>query len=190
MTPFEYLFNLGTRSGMPKYMALLGLLQVAILFVPESVWFALGVNGVGWSLRAPPFVRHYVAMADFKNAMFLFWAASPFTFLITFLLSLVHINLTGYQAYLERRAARLQKIGKRLDFSLVAALLATIAVYVWATVINMNEVGLLGNLNPTRSRFGMLIIHGAAIGLFIPVGLTLVVTEIRASISTLIISWR
>ena len=34
----SWFFNLGTKSGMPKYTAFLGSLQAAVLFIPESTW--------------------------------------------------------------------------------------------------------------------------------------------------------
>lgn len=114
--PIKYLVNgisnLGTKSGMPKYTAFLGLLQGGILFIPESILAKLGVDALqiqGW---CPEFVQYYIINSSFKNAMSVFWLLSPFTLTICTALFVLHANGDGYPAYLCRRSIRLKMQGK------------------------------------------------------------------------------
>jgi len=180
----DFFFNLGTRSGMPKYAAVLGLVQAAILFIPESIWATIGVNAYRIQAVSPAFVQYYISNSSFKNAMSAFWMFSPFTLIICTVLHTLHINKgTGYQAYLARRAARLKKLGKRNDYSLFVGLLACVIVYVWGTAIYLVEPGIFGSFVPTKNRLAMLIVHAGALGLVVPVVFALLVTEIRASLT-------
>lgn len=132
--PIKYLVNgisnLGTKSGMPKYTAFLGLLQGGILFIPESILAKLGVDALqiqGW---CPEFVQYYIINSSFKNAMSVFWLLSPFTLTICTALFVLHANGDGYPAYLCRRSIRLKNAGKTIDFSLIFGVLVALALYV------------------------------------------------------------
>lgn len=180
---FESLFNLGTQSGMPRYVAFIGLLQICVLFVPEAVWGKLGVDALHSLQNFPIFIQHYVNSTSFKNAMFVFWVMSPFTLLLSTVLFVLHINFQGYPAYLQRRTTRLKQQGKTSDYSLITGLLVFLLLYIWGTGIYLNEPGILGNFVPAKNRLAMLMVHGGAIALLIPVALTMLITEIRANLS-------
>ncbi len=179
----EGLFNLGTKSGMPRYVALLGLLQSGVLFVPEAVWAALGIDALRHLQNLPVFVQYYINSASFKNAMFVFWLTSPFTLLMSTTLCLAHLNFQGYPAYLQRRAARLKKQGKTSDYSFTFGILAFLLLYLWGTGVDLTEPGILGNAVPAKSCFVMLIVHAGAIALVLPVLITMAITELRANLS-------
>ncbi len=179
----EGLFNLGTRSGMPRYVAFLGLLQTGVLFVPEAVWAALGIDALQHLQNLPIFVQYYINSASFKNAMFVFWLMSPFTLLLSTTLCLVHLNFQGYSTYLQRRATRLKKQGKTSDYLLICGMLAFLLLYLWGTGVYLSEPGILGNAVPAKSRFAMLIVHAGAIALALPVLIAVLITELRANLS-------
>lgn len=177
------IFNLGTKSGMPKYTAFLGLFQAGVLFIPESILAMLGVNGqeiMGWY---PSFIQHYIIGSSFKNAMSAFWLISPFICIICTVLYTLHINTFGYKSYLDRRAARLEKARKTKDYSLITGILAMILLYVWGTAIYQTEPKIYGSFIPAKNKFAMLIIHAGALGLLFPAALALLITEIRANFS-------
>lgn len=180
---FEGLINLGAKSGMPRYVAFLGLLQTGVLFVPEEVWSFLGVDALQHLQSLPGFVQYYINSASFKNAMYVFWLMSPFTLSISTVLSVVHINFQGYPAYLKRRAARLKQQGKASDYSLVIGTLVFLVLYIWGTGIYLVEPGILGNFVPAKSRLAMLIIHAGSIAFLLPVFIAMLITELRANLS-------
>lgn len=178
---FEFLFSLGTKSGMPRYVTFMFLLQIVVLFVPEEVWTLFGVDALQYMQKLPAFVQYYINSASFKNAMCVFWLLSPFTLLISTVLFFVHVNFQGYPAYLNRRAARLKQQGKTSDYSLVIGGLAFLTMYVWGTGIYLAEPGILGNQVPTKNRLVMAFIHGGAVGLVLPILITVLITELRAN---------
>lgn len=175
----ERLFNLGVASGMPKYMALFGLIQTCILFVPEMAWSFIGLDAYRYLQYVPAFVQYYVNSTNFQNAMFVFWLFAPLTLGINTVLSLVHNNTHGYLAYLRRRADRLKKQSKTSDYSLVVAIPIFLAMYVLATGVYLQEPLLLGDFVPAKSRLAMLIVHAGAVSLIIPLFFSVWVTELR-----------
>lgn len=177
------IFNLGAKSGMPKYTALLGLFQAAVLFIPESVLARLGVDAQKILSCSPSFVQYYIINSSFKNAMSVFWLLGPFTFVICAFLYTHHINSNGYRAYLDRRIIRLKKASKTNDYSLMFGIFAAIILYIWSTIIYLVEPKIIGGFIPSNNRFAMLIIHAGALGFFLPGAFAVLVTEIRASFS-------
>ncbi len=146
--PILWLFNLGVKSGLPKYVVFFGLLQTSLLLIPESIWGLLGLNIADFIHNCPYFVQHYVNMTSFKCPMFMFWLMSPFTLFITTVLCLMHINIKGYSAYLIRRESRLKRSGKTSDYSSPSGFLAIVLLYLWGTGINLNEPGIFASFSP------------------------------------------
>lgn len=181
--PILWIFNLGVKSGLPKYFALLGFIQISPLLIPESVWDLLGFNISNSLLNLPHFIQHYINVTTFKRAMFVFWIMSPFTLLTSTCLCLIHINNYGYSAYLVRREARLRKAGKSSDYSLLFGCAIFILLYLWATGINLKEPSVFSGYAPFESRFTMIIIHGGSISLVLPLFMTFIITEIRANLT-------
>jgi len=179
----NFLFNLGVKSGMPRYVALCGLLQAGILFLPEAAWSFLGVDALQHLEYLPAFVQYYINSTNFKNAMFVFWLLSPITLSINTALSVMHINFQGYPDYLKRRAARIQRQDKVSDYSLIAGILAFLIFYVWGTGINLAEPQILGNFVPAQSRWLMLAIHGASIAFLLPIFIAMLTVEFRANLT-------
>ena len=183
MIILESLFNLGTKFGMPRYVAFLGLLQTGVLLVPDAVWAALRIDALQHLQILPVFVQYYINSATFKNAMFVFWLMSPFTLIINTVLSVMHLNFQGYPAYLQRRVTRLKRQGKTSDYSLIVGILVFLMMYIWGTGINLNEPGILGNFVPAKSRLAMIIVHAGSIALLLPISLAMLITELRANLS-------
>ncbi|HZW87009.1 MAG TPA: hypothetical protein VFF41_06070 [Gallionella sp.] len=181
----EYFYALGTKSGMPRYVSALWLLQSSVLLVPEFIWAKLGVNALEFISNAPDFIQHYVKSTDFKNAMFMFWALSPITFVVQTFLCVRHINNDqGYFAFLKRRAIRLNKLGKDQDYSLVIGGTILLFLYVGDTGIwHLADPKILGNFVPIKNRLAMLIIHAGAIGFVFPAVVALLIAESRAILS-------
>ncbi len=179
--PILWIFNIGVKSGLPKYFALIGFIQISPLLIPESVWDLLAFNISNSLLNLPHFAQHYVNVTTFKKAMFVFWVISPFTLLISTCLCLIHINNHGYSAYLVRRETRLKKAGKSSDYSFLLGLSIFILLYLWATGINLKEPSVFGGFAPFESRLTMVVIHGGAITLILPLFMTAIVTELRAN---------
>lgn len=166
---------------MPKYTAFLGLLQAAVLFIPESTWAWIGVNSQKIQAASPAFIQYYIINSSFKNAMSVFWMLSPFTFTICTALYVLRINVDGYQAYLNRRTVRLKKTLKTNDYSLIIGMLASVILYVWSTAIYLVEPTIFRGFVPPNNRFAMLLIHAGALGLYLPCALAVLVTEVRAN---------
>lgn len=179
----SWFFNLGTKSGMPKYTALLGLLQAVVLFIPESTWAWIGINSQKIQAASPAFIQYYIINSSFKNAMSVFWMLSPFTFTICTALWIVHLNTYGYQAFLCRRMGRLRKAGKTSDYSLDVGILLCVMVYAWSTGMYLAEPTIFGGFVPPNNRFAMLIIHAGALGLFLPGALGGLVADVRANLT-------
>lgn len=178
----DSLINLGTKSGMPRYTAILALLQASILFIPESSYSALGFNASTIKDLCPAFTHYYINNSHFKNAMTVFWLVAPLISAVSTVISIWHFNVLDYKTYIERRIGRLEKAGKDHDYSLIIGVLVFFIFYVWGTAIYQVEPTLWGSFTPTNNRFSMLLIHGGAFGLLFPFGTTLLITEIRASI--------
>ncbi len=178
-------FDLGMKSGMPRYTAILGLLQSSILFVPEHLWTSLGIDALQYISIAPAFVQYYVNSADFKNAMLMFWVLSPITFFGCAVLFSVHINnRQGYAAYIDRKDVRLRSLKRTSDYSLAMGAMAIILFYVWSTAIYLVEPKLFGSLVPTKSRFSMLLIHASAVSLILPGCIAILIAETRVALTT------
>ena len=178
----DFLLNLGTKSGMPRYTAFLALLQASILFIPESFYSALSFNASTIEDVCPAFAHYYINNSHFKNAMTAFWLVAPVISAVSAVISIWHFNVLVYGAYIERRIGRLQKSGKDHDYSLIIGVMIFFLLYIWGTAIYQVEPGLWGGFTPLNSRFSMLLIHGGAFGLLVPFGVTLLITEIRANI--------
>jgi hypothetical protein len=182
----KFLFNLGTQSGMPQYVAFLALVQLAIIFVPEAVWGELGISGVNfmenYQQHLPTFLQYYISSTNFKNAMLAFWILSPFTLTLCTYLYWLHANTIGYSDYLKRRNTRLAQVNKQTDYSLVLVAIACILVYVWSTFFLLQEPKVFGSFIPAKSRLAMAIVHAGAISLFFPVAITVIFTELRANL--------
>lgn len=161
-------------------MALLWLVQAAILFVPESTWTMLGIDANRNFADMPAFIQYYVGGSDFGNAMFVFWITSPVFFALNTMLFLAHLNGAGYAAFLQRRTSNLKKQGKSSNLGLVAQALVFAALYVWGTAIYLKEPTILGSQTPVQSRLMMLIVHMSALGVVFPAFLTFSITELRA----------
>lgn len=178
---FEFVFNLGVQSGMPRYVAFLGLLQASVLFIPESAWAYFVGDTILHLEFLPAFVQYYINVATFKNTMFVFWLLSPFTLAINTVLCVVHVNFQGYPSYLKRRSARLKQQGKASDYSLIAGILAFLIFYIWGTAIYLAEPQILGDFVPAQSRWLMLAIHGASIAFVLPIFIAMLIVELRAN---------
>ncbi|VVC82351.1 hypothetical protein [Sideroxydans sp. CL21] len=178
----EWLFNLGVKSGFPRYVSFVCLIQASIVFVPESIWEGFGINAISYIQNLPNFVQHYVNEASFKNSMFVFWTLSPIAFSINFMLWFTHINYQGYAAYLQRRAARLETQGKTSDYSLIVGALIFTLAYVWYTGINLKQPSILGNFVPTKDRIAMFLVHCSAVSLILPLFISVLITEVRANL--------
>ena len=152
-----------------------------MLFIPESIWTAIGINGSDQAQHLPSFAQYYVKNSGFQNAMFIFWLSSPFVLLINTVLFFIHLNFQGYPAYLQRRSLRLKKQGKTHDYSLIAGLVAFLVAYMWGTGIYLSEPAIFGSFVPAKSRLAMLLIHVAVITYLMPALLTMLATELRAS---------
>jgi hypothetical protein len=179
----DFLFDLGIKSGMPRYVVFFCLIQGGILFVPESAWHALGFDALSYIQSFPAFIQYYVNNSSFKNAMLAFWMLSPITLSINTVLWVKHINFQSYTSFLQRRSIRLKKKGKSSDYTLLVGILAAVAFYIWGTGVYMKPPTILGNIIPTKNRLAMLIVHAGAIALFFPVVLTMLITELRASLT-------
>lgn len=178
----DWLISLGSKSGLPRYVSLICLMQASILLIPESIWLSLGIEGLQNLDRFPIFVQYYVHNTSFKNAMLVFWAISPVTFSINTFLFFQHINFQGYQAHLVRRRDRLRKLNKTSDYALVVGSLILVVGYIWSTGFHLKEPSILGNFVPAQSVIAMLFLHSAAITLLLPVAITVAITEIRTSL--------
>lgn len=170
----EFMFGLGTKSGLPRYVALIGLLQTVILFVPEATWSSMGIDASQHLHSLPEFVQNYIQNSSFKNAMFIFWLASPLTLAINSILFIRHFNFLAYTDYQKRRASRLKKSGRTNDYTLIFGALTVIATYTWGVVIDLNE--------PISNRWGMITIQAGSISLLLPASITILVTELRANL--------
>lgn len=176
----QRLFNLGTKSGMPRYMAIVALLQIGILLLPESVFAFLGLESFGRTWQLPTFVQYYVSSSSSKHAVLAFWLLSPFTLVTNTALCIAHINSArGFEAYRNRRIKRLAERRKSSDYSLIISCVSVVALYIWAIAIRLDEPTILGNAVPTTSLFKMILINGGGIGLLLPIAISIVVTELR-----------
>jgi hypothetical protein len=178
----EWLFNLGVKSGFPRYVSLVCLIQASILFVPESIWGRFGIDAISYIHNLPVFIQYYIAEASFKNTMFVFWMLSPVTFSINLFLWFTHINYKGYTAYLLRRATRLERQGKTSDYSLIVGVLIFTLAYIWYTAIYLKQPSILGNFVPTKDRIALFLVHVNAISLILPMFLSVLITEVRANL--------
>ena len=175
------LFALGTQSGMPRYVAFVGLIQMSIVLVPESVFEFLGIDSLRALPSLPSFVQYYINASASKNAVLVFWLFSPITLLLNSALFISHVNNErGFSVFLERRARRLMAKNKESDFPLLMACFVFIAAYFWATLIYLKEPSILGNAAPSKSILTMILIHGGAIALLVPAMVAVVATELRA----------
>jgi hypothetical protein len=165
---------------MPKYAAVLALLQASVLLIPESVWTASGLEVATYSENFPHFMQYHINATDFKNVVAIFWLLSPITLLVCAVLWIAHINKPeGYQRYLQRRAVRLKAKGRAVDYPLMLGVAAMLALYGWGTLFSPGPVSFF---NPTESRLAMLLVYGGGIGLMLPVFLAFLITELRATI--------
>lgn len=181
---FQRLFNLGTKSGMPPYMAIVALLQVGISFIPKSVFAYFDLESFRHTWQLPIFIQHYVNSSNDNPAMLAFWLLSPLTLLINTALCLLHLNCkAGFEAYRTRRITRLAALGNRTDYSLIISGISVVAVYIWAVAIQLDEPKVFGNAIPAKSIFMMILVHGGSIGLLLPVAIAIVVTELRANLA-------
>ncbi len=180
----SWFFNLGTRKGLPKYVAILCVLQSTVLFVPESTWTWLGINSQDIQAASPAFVQHYIINSSFKNAMSVFWMTSPFTFIVCTALWISHLNTSGYQAFLDRRMSRLKKSGKTSDYSLDIGILVFIIACIWSTAVYLTEPTVLGSFVPTKNRFAMLFFQAGALIYVLPAIIAGLFTDIRANLTT------
>lgn len=178
-----WLFNLGVQSGLPKYVAILGFLQISPLLIPEVVWDFFRLDIEIFSEQLPYFIQHYINGTVFPKAMFMFWVLSPFTLCLSTWLCIMHLNVKGYSAYLLRREARLKKAGKPDDYASAFGFLVFILLYIWATVINLSEPGIFSHIAPIDNRITMILIHGGAIALLLPVFVAVIVTELRVNLT-------
>lgn len=178
----DWLFNLGVKSGLPRYGSLFLLLQISPLLILDEGWRLLGVSAVDHLHHFPRFVQEYVTGTHFQNSMLVFWILSPFTFLINSFLFLKHFNLAGYASYLSRRELRLMKIGKAQDYSLVIGCSIYILMYFWVTCTNPNNSSFLGEFTPMENRFSMMLIQGGSVALVLPAFITVIVVELRANL--------
>lgn len=179
----EWLFNLGVKSGLPKYVSFFGLLQISTLLIPDEAWRVIGVNAADHLYYLPRFVQEHISGTHFQNSMFVFWMLSPFTLLINSSLFLKHFSSVGYSSYLARRASRLIKLGKVKDYSLVFGCSVGIFAYFWITVVNLNGPSFLGEFTPKKNHFVMMIIHGSSIALVLPAFITVIIVDLRANLT-------
>ena len=177
----EWLFNLGTKSGLPRYVAFVGVIQTGVLFIPEAVWGALRIDVLQYLQSLPDFVQYYINNASYKNSMFVFWLMSPITLSISTVSSVIHLNFQGYPAYLQRRATRLNQQGKTTDYSIIVGVLVFLLMYLWGTGVYLSEPTILGDFVPAKSRLVMLIVHAGAIAFLLPISLAMLITELRAN---------
>ena len=180
----EPLFNLGTRSGMPRYVAFLCLLLGIILLVPETAWRVLGVNLVPHISSFPAFVQIYATNTDYKNAILIFWLLSPVVLVINTVQWIVKINLRDYTQYLQRRSVRLKSQKKTSDYSFMLGVIIFVAFYAWVTFGYVKEPIIFGGYNPSKSRLMMFLFHGFTMGLMLPMCITFLIAELRANLSS------
>lgn len=184
LLPLKWLFNLGVKSGLPKYVSFFGFLQISTLLIPEEAWRVIGVNAADHLYYLPEFVQEHISGTRFQNSMFVFWILSPFTLVINSSLFLkTHLTSVGYSGYLARRESRLSKLDKDKDYSLILGLLLVIFAYFWITVVNQNGPSFLGGYTPMKNRFVMMLIHGNSIALVLPAFVTLIVLDLRANLT-------
>lgn len=175
---FSWLINLGTKSGLPKYSTFVGFLYVMVALVPESTWIALGMNVTSAAEDAPKFIQYYINSTDFKNTMMVFIVLSPVILIINTALFIHHINFNGYTKYLKRREAR-EAGNQGLIFILPFVIF--ILGYIWATFFSLEELSVFRGFVPEKNRLALIFLQGGMCALVLPVFLSLIVTEIRAS---------
>jgi hypothetical protein len=181
-----WLTNLGVANGLPRYTALMILIQVSILFIPEFAWISIGVEGKKYVLDYPEFIQYFVLNSTFPNAMFMFWLIAPFVFILNAVLYFMHIHFRGFQSFLARRDAKLKMSGKSNDCSFAIQLLIFVLLYAWVVFGNINPPSFLGGFVPLKNRLAMSVFHGIQISLVIPAVLTLLTAELRVSFKKLI----
>jgi len=182
----DFVFQLGSNNGMPRFTVFLGIVQGSTLFIPESVLSWIGLSYELTTIFTPQFVQYYVMNSDFKNAMALFWVISPVMFVLCTTLYTKHVNGVLYSAYMSRRALRLKKLGKSEDFSLVVGGVLFLLLYVWSTVFYHREPIVFGEFVPIKNRYAMLFLHAGSVGFVLPIMLAMVITEVRSIVSTLL----
>lgn len=168
---------------MPRFMASVALLPVAVLFSPESIWNALGVDSLRTSVFKPRFVSYYVECSDFPNAMFVFWLVGSIVLLINSYLAIVHLNGAGYSAFLMRRGARIKTKKHSSAWLVLISMIAFVVAYFLATAIYLREPSILGGHAPATSRLVMALLHGGSLGLVLPIFISSIVTELRARLT-------
>lgn len=184
--PLFLLTNLGVASGLPRYNALLILIQISILFIPEFVWISMGVEGKRYVLDYPDFIQYFVLNSTFPNAMFMFWFIAPLVFIVNVMLCFLHIHFKGFQSFLARRDAKLQVSGNSNGWSLTMQILIFVLLYAWVVCGSIGPPSFLGGFVPLKNRLAMSVFHGIQLSLVIPVMLTLLTAELRVSFNKLI----
>lgn len=178
--PIFWLTNLGVASGLPPYTSLIILLQVSVLFIPESAWISMGIEGREYVFHYPKFIQYFVLNSAFPNAMFVFWFIAPFVFVANTVLCFTHTHFQGFQSFLVRRDAKIGMSGKLNNLSYAVKLSIFMMLYAWMVWGNISPPSFLGGFVPLKNRLAMLIFHGVQISLIIPLVLALFTAELRA----------
>lgn len=179
--PFFWLINLGVASGLPPFTSLIILLQVSVLFIPESVWLIMNVQGKELVLNYPEFIQYFVLNSAFPNAMFAFWFIAPFVFIANTVLYFKHIHFREFPKFLVRRSAKLSMSGKTNDLSFAMQLLIFFLLYILVVFGSIGPPSFLRGFVPLNNRFAMLVFHGIQISLVIPAVIALFSAELRAT---------
>jgi hypothetical protein len=100
--------------------------------------------------------------------------------IINTILFVFHLNVSGYRSCLQRRTERLIRTKKKNNLSLAFGMTCVIALYVWITGILQMGPHVSASRDLANSRFAMLMIHAGMLGLVMPGGIAMILTEFRA----------
>lgn len=173
--PLYWLVNLGASGGLPPYVFMLCIFQIALLFFPESFWINLAVDGEASVKAYPAFIQYFVHNSEFPNSMYIFWMTSPYVLMINTVLCLKHNHGQAWDTYMVRRKINL---GEKRHFKLVVQMAFFIAIY--ALLVLENIAPPTVGLSPYHSKWAMFMIHGIQLTLTLPLMLTMLTTELRA----------
>lgn len=179
--PIYWLCNLGVTNepagGLPRYLSIFILLQIILLFIPDSLWANMGINGREAVADYPEFIQYYVINSAFPNSMYVFWTYGAIVLPLNLLLCLHHVHGKGYSNYFKRRELL---HSQRSRFTFITQLIFLIALIAWMIISNLEPPGFLRGFVPLNNKLAAMLFYGIQLSLILPLVVTLVTAELRA----------
>lgn len=176
---------LGWNNGdkLPPLVIIASFFTLGILFFPEDFYVLLGIDVGHFFSGLPELLQYQLVDMNNKNAAYVFWLALPFVFLINSAILAIRVNSLRFEAYMRRRVGILKKQGKSADdcnLTVVVGPAIMIVLYSWSLFVARFEPSILGDFVPTKNRIALVLFHGGMVLLILPMGLSVMIAEIRA----------